>query len=578
MKEIILLNIFYFTIFFSILGYGFLLSFYVFKKNELRFINYGYLGIFGILFLILISYTTNLIIPHNKIHNLFIISSGLFFFFYFNKSYFLKKKLLSSILVFLILSIGFYISKTHDDFTHYHYLYISQITDYKIQFGLPWFHYGFNHHSSLFYLHSLFYLPIIEKNLFNFGPIYILGFSNLIFLNKIFNYKSKKFDVIFYINLINLVFINIFFSRLSEHGTDRSASILILIIFSLLIEFIISNEKRLITILILLVSLSITFKSFYIIYLFVFLLLFLFFKKKKELLIFYLKSKSIVILFFSIFYAIFFNFINNGCLVYPIAKTCFEQFSWSKSKGMVIAQMNWYEQWSKAGAGPNFRVEDPLNYIQGFNWVNNWIDKYFFNKVSDYLLSLALLSLIFLIIFINKNKIKNNLKNNNKKNFIILFLFLSSLILLWFTKNPDLRYGGGFAIIALFFFIPICFIISHSDNNFLNKKKIIFFLIVFSFFVFFNKNIYRIYKEYIKYNYNPFLNPYYQIDKNEYEVVSANIKKIIDDFNKCKSLKQDDCSNTSLKFDSVPIGIKELNNYIIFYKKLTLAELKILYK
>ena len=60
--------------------------------------------------------------------------------------------------------------------------------------------------------------------------------------------------------------------------------------------------------------------------------------------------------------------------------------------------------------------------------------------------------------------------------------------------------------------------------------------------------------------------------------MSANIKKIIDDFNKCKSLKQDDCSNTSLKFDSVPNGIKELNNYIIFYKKLTLAELKILYK
>ena len=68
---------------------------------------------------------------------------------------------------------------------------------------------------------------------------------------------------------------------------------------------------------------------------------------------------------------------------------------------MVIAQMNWYEQWSKSGAGPNFRVDDPLNYIQGFNWVNNWIDRYFFYKFSDYLLALALLSLIFLICFKN---------------------------------------------------------------------------------------------------------------------------------------------------------------------------------
>lgn len=578
MKEIILLNIFYFTIFFSILGYGFLLSSYVFKKNELKFINYGYLGIFGILFIILISYTTNLIIPHNKIHNIFIIISGLFFFFYFNKSYILKRNLLSSILVFLILSIGFYISKTHDDFPHYHYLYISQITNYKIQFGLPWFHYGFNHHSSLFYLQSLFYLPIIEKNLFNFGPMYILGFVNLIFLNKVLNYKLKKLDLIFYINLINLVFINIFFSRLSEHGTDRSASILILLIFSLLIEFIISNEKRLITILILLVSLSITLKSFYIIYLFIFFLLFIFFKKKKELLIFYLQSKSIIFSFFSIFYAIFFNFINNGCIIYPIAKTCFEEFSWSKSKGMVVAQMNWYEQWSKAGAGPNFRVDDPLNYIQGFNWVNNWIDKYFFYKFSDYLLGLALLSLIFLICFKTKTKIKNNLTISKKKDFTVLFLFLTSLISLWFIKNPDLRYGGGFAIIALFIFIPICFILSSSDNNFLNKKSIIFSLIIFSFLVFFNRNIYRIYKEYVKYDYNPFLNPYYQIDKNEYEAVSANIKKIIEDFNKCKLDKQNDCSNTSLKFHSVPIGIMEFSNYTIFYKKLTLSELKILYK
>ena len=141
-----------------------------------------------------------------------------------------------------------------------------------------------------------------------------------------------------------------------------------------------------------------------------------------------------------------------------------------------------------------------------------------------------------------------------------------------------MRYGGGFAIIALFIFTPICFILSSIDNNFLNKKKIIFSLIIFSFLIFFNRNIYRIYKEYVKYDYNPFLNPYYQIDKNEYDVVSANIKKIIEDFNQCKLDKQNDCSNTLLKFDSVPIGIKEFGSYIIFYKKLTLSELKILYK
>ena len=63
---------------------------------------------------------------------------------------------------------------------------------------------------------------------------------------------------------------------------------------------------------------------------------------------------------------------------------------------MVIAQMNWYEQWSKAGAGPNFRVEDPLNYIQGFNWVSNWIYKYFFNRFM--IINFTALAIVFQIL------------------------------------------------------------------------------------------------------------------------------------------------------------------------------------
>ena len=42
----------------------------------------------------------------------------------------------------------------------------------------------------------------------------------------------------------------------------------------------------------------------------------------------------------------------------------------------------------ETGATPNFRVDDPENYIKGFNWVSNWIDLYFFNKVSDFLAGL----------------------------------------------------------------------------------------------------------------------------------------------------------------------------------------------
>ena len=64
-------------------------------------------------------------------------------------------------------------------------------------------------------------------------------------------------------------------------------------------------------------------------------------------------------------------FLNTGCLIYPVSFTCFENFSWSIPIDQVKAMNNWYEQWSKAGAGPNFEVENRDIYIQNFN--NNYI-------------------------------------------------------------------------------------------------------------------------------------------------------------------------------------------------------------
>ena len=70
----------------------------------------------------------------------------------------------------------------------------------------------------------------------------------------------------------------------------------------------------------------------------------------------------------------------------------------------------WLEQWSKAGAGPGFRVDNPLIYIQNFNWLSRWIETYFLGKVLD---QLGILVLVFLITFLLfKNfKIKNERNN-----------------------------------------------------------------------------------------------------------------------------------------------------------------------
>ena len=62
--------------------------------------------------------------------------------------------------------------------------------------------------------------------------------------------------------------------------------------------------------------------------------------------------------------------------------TCNENLLWSISLGEVNHMNEWYQLWSKGGASPNYVVDNRADYISGFNWLNNWIDVYFFNKVT----------------------------------------------------------------------------------------------------------------------------------------------------------------------------------------------------
>ena len=86
--------------------------------------------------------------------------------------------------------------------------------------------------------------------------------------------------------------------------------------------------------------------------------------------------------------------------------TCFENLSWSIEKDLIYEVKIWFELWSKGGANPNFIVDDRLEYISGFNWLPNWIDNYFFNKVLDFVAGLLFLSLIIFFTFFQKKKPK----------------------------------------------------------------------------------------------------------------------------------------------------------------------------
>ena len=398
----------YFIIILSIFGYSLALHDIFKKKISLEF-EFNFLG--SIFFLIFLSFLTHLFLKHNFLHNLVILFIGIsLFLFFFNKYKKLVKdysKILS--LIFIILILALLSAKTHDDFPYYHFPYTFYLTQENLIVGIGNLNHGFRTLSSIFYLNSLFYLPLIEYFSFNIGQILLFGASNLILIFKLKNdFERKRYDYIFLLTLFSFLFINIFFYRLSEHGTDRTAQILILILFIEILNLLRENIllKNFFSKIFILLGIIISLKAFYVLYLIILIPIFYIILNKNFKNLFNdLFGNFYFYIFLSIgLFLMMNNIFNSGCILYPVSFTCISQFDWSLYK--EAEQMNnWYEQWSKAGATPNFRVDDPENYIKGFNWVNNWIELYFFNKVTDFLLGVLLLIIIVFAILYSKKKI-----------------------------------------------------------------------------------------------------------------------------------------------------------------------------
>ena len=522
MSQIFILFFFYFTVLFSILGYGKLVTLFNSNNQDNEFD-----GINGIAFLIVLSYITNFFTAHNYLHNSIIILFGLLIFIYDLRKNF-DKKFKQNLLIFFVFSvlfIGILMHKNHDDFFYYHFPYTLILTNFEKIFGLGQLNHGFRTPSSIFYLNSLFYLPGIKYFLMNSGAIYILGFSNLIFINIIKkNLFRKKYNFILFLSLLSFIYVNTAFYRIAEHGTDRSALILIFVMaiyYLKSVNFLDNyNNPNLLNVyfskLIILFFIIISLKSFYLIYFFI-LLIWIFEMKKflfhKSFLKTVFKNSSIYIFIIGIFLSIFAIFSNTGCLVYPASFTCFEQFSWSIPTDSVDQMKVWYEQWSKAGATPNFRVENPEIYISKLNWLNNWIKIYFFTKVTDNILVLITICTIGFLVFTYKSK-KIKL---HKRKYILFYFSILILFLEWFYNHPALRYGG-YTILALMVFIPISLFLEKFQSNSILFKKKVYFLVILTALIFISKNLNRINHEYIKYNYNLIKNPFFYLNKDSFKI------------------------------------------------------------
>ena len=568
MTEIFVLLLYYFIILFSILGYG--LFFLEIIKKKISLSNFGYVGLSGIYVLILYSYISNFVLAHSEIHNILLIFLGLIIFLYklFKNFSIYKKEFIITILVFCLISSSLFLYKNHDDFTYYHFPYIYYLTQQSFYIGIGQFNLGFRTPSSIFYLNSLFYLPLAKFYLFHFGSIFILGFANIILLNNINNFfsylkfKKNNINISNYLSLFTIIFINIFFYRIAEHGTDRSAQILIFLLIIELIIFI--NLKKIksenLFKLYLLTALIISLKAFYLLYAIFFIPLLLFVKSKKQTYFhaayFLFINKFFSLFLFMLFFTLFTYFINTGCIVYPVTFTCFDNFNWGLTKDEVIRMNNHYELWSKGGLTPNTAVSNPLEHIQNFNWVKNWIDLYFFNKVSDFILGLILT--IFIVIGFFKRHFFTVKKNKINKFFYLIYLIIIILGLEWFYNHPALRYGG-YCLIALLFFIPISVKLDIDNVDYKYYIRSVFILLIITVFAFNYRNVDRIVKEVNLYKYKPFRETFYNLNSDNFRL-QKKMEEYISKYNEClNSIKN--CDQNGQKI-SIKYGKIIFNNRV----------------
>ncbi|MDA9744273.1 hypothetical protein N9U84_00715 [Candidatus Pelagibacter sp.] len=559
--DIFILFFFYFISIFSTLGYGIFLQGLnnISKNNKICL---GYSGLIGVFFLITYSYISHFFYSHGIYHNLFVLILGLLLLYisYLKKSI---NKLEINILtiVFLIIFFSFLIFKSHDDFPYYHFPYTYYLNQNSLIFGIGHLNHGFRTPSSLFYFNSLFYLPIIKYHLFHIGSAIIFGSVIFIFFSNIkASIQKKNISYIYFFDLLALIFILVFFYRLAEHGTDRSAQILVLLIISEIFKVLILKKITFYEIskLSILFAITISLKAIYFLYGLLLLPLFFIIIGKIGLKKLMMKLLLNPIFYFSIILlslVLVTNFFNTGCLIYPLSGSCFTSFEWSIQTEEIKKMALHYENWSKAGMTPIFKVDDPAKYVENFNWVHGWLDRYFFFKFSDFLISLIFLKLIFLITFYSNKKTK--IKIN--KEIIFVYSIIIILLIEWFINHPTLRYGG-YSLIAVLLFIPFSLILEKFDNNLNLIKKKTFIVILIGITIFIVRNIDRIIKENEKYNYNILLNPYYKIDNSLFRVENQ-IENLIKNYNFCQDNKPK-CN----KYEQYVVR-KKMDKYIFKRKK-----------
>ena len=121
-------------------------------------------------------------------------------------------------------------------------------------------------------------------------------------------------------------------------------------------------------------------------------------------------------LFLSIFSALVYIFIillTQDASYIQLKKHVFYELEWTLSEETILhLNLHIMRLGPKVELVPEYKLDDIENYVNSFNWFENWFRKLFFTKFSDYILVVLIVSLIFYLISSKKKVTKLFFKKN----------------------------------------------------------------------------------------------------------------------------------------------------------------------
>jgi len=478
-----------------------------FFKKILRFNNaenniYEY-GLFGIISISLYSFILNFFFALADPLNLILLLFPIFFILKFIKKSFFISSATIGLISFVIMILE---NSNRPDAGLYHLPYIRILNEYKIIFGLSNLHFRFGHTSILQYLAAPFNNFLFTENGILIPLAQIFSFIVLFFIYEI----KSKIHSNFYKLLIFLFLFNILIlmNRYGEFGNDSPAHMF----FFLSVIKLFSNsymDKETQFVKILFYSLyAFLIKTFLI---FAFLIpLFFLYKNKKFFAKFFFTKKTLLVSTLILLWFIK-NFIQSGCLIYPLNITCSKSVSWSSYSNKIanprIQEISG-EAWSKDFPNRENKKILEEEYISNLDWINTW-RKIHFSVVVKNLLPISLLVILLKIIKYNNLRHKDLISFRKEISFLLLLSFFTSLY--WFFKFPLFRYGSSY-LISLIIFIYIFSLYFEKKESFYQKEiKFLKNIILIIFFILLLKNFKRFYL-----NYDEIYNDYPWPKKNSF--------------------------------------------------------------